>query len=334
MGSVKEFGVGFENLTAREFISSARLAEGLGYKSFWVPEDPFFRGGFALASAIAASTRSMRIGLGIINPYTRHPALIAMELGALEEVSEGRALLGIGASLKVFVEGQLSIPYIKPGTSIRESVEIIRRLMRGEKLNYEGKVFQVREAALNFQPPRKDSPIHLGVIGPKNLELTGEIADGLLLSAMTSPAYVRYAMEHIRRGAERAGRSLDGFEVGAYLFISISEDEKAAREAVKPFLALLISLVGEHPILTCAGLSPEEIKPFCESFARGEMPVGLVTDWMVDTFAIAGSPERCREGLAKVIEAGVTHPVAFEVPGVSSEKIIRDVHAHLMPHFL
>ncbi|HSE98435.1 MAG TPA: LLM class flavin-dependent oxidoreductase [Blastocatellia bacterium] len=334
MGTVKEFGVGFENLTGREFMATARLAEELGYKSFWVPEDPFFRGGFSLASAIAASTSSIRIGMGIINPYTRHPGLIAMELGALEEVSEGRALLGIGASLKSFVEGQLNIPYVKPGTSVRECVEIIRRLCRGEKFSYEGKVFQMRDAGLHFQPPRKDVPIHLGVIGPKNLELTGEIAEGLLLSAMTSPAYVRYAMEHVRRGAERSGRSLDGFEVGAYLFISISDAEQAARDAVRPFLALLISLVGEHPMFTCTGMTADEIKPFCESFAKGDLPVGLVTDWMVDTFAIAGNAERCREGLAKVIEAGVTHPIAFEIPGVSPEKTMRDVHTHLMPHFL
>ncbi len=334
MGQVKEFGIGFENLDAKSFVACARLAEELGFGTFWVPEDYFYRGAFTLASAIASHTTSLRVGIGVVNPYTRHPVLTAMELGALEEVSGGRVLLGLGASAKIWIESQLRVPYVKPAAAMRESVEIIRRLFRGERLSYNGRVFQTSNVRLNFQPPRLEVPIHLGVMGPKNLELAGEVADGLLLSVMSSPAYVRYAMEQVRRGAERAGRSLEGFEVGVYLTVSISEDEHAAREAVKPFVATWIALIGNHPMLTCTGLPPEEIRLFTEAFARGEIPTARVTDWMIDTFAIAGSPQRCREGLAKIIEAGVTSPVPFEVPGVSAEKTIRDVHTHLMPYFL
>lgn len=339
MGKVKEFGIGLEHPNARGFMRYAQMAEALGYKSFWVPEDPFFRGGFALASAIAASTSAMKIGIGIINPYTRHPALTAMELGALEEVSEGRAILALGASFKGYIEGQLNIPYVKPGTAIRETVEIIRRLFRGEALEYDGQLFKLRGARFNFQPPRAEVPIHLGVLGPKNLELAGEVAEGVLLSVMTSPGYAKYAMEHVRAGAERAGRSLDNFDVGAYLLISISDDDQAARDAVRPFLAMMISILplnglADHPMLSCAGLTPDIAQRFAEHFIKGELPIPLVEDWMIDAFAIAGSPERCREAFAKIVEAGVTHPVAFEIHGTDPEKTIRDVHTHLLPHFL
>ena len=338
MARIKEFAVGLENLNAKWFIACARLAEELGFGTLWVPEDYFFRGAFTLASAIAAQTTKLRVGIGVVNPYTRHPVLTAMEFGALEEVSDGRTILGLGASVKFWIEDQLKIPYKKPTQAMRESVEIIRRLFRSEQLTYTGKVFQTANVKLNFQPPRAEIPIYLGIIGPKNLEMTGEIADGVALSVLTSPQYARYAVEHVQRGLARSGRSLDNFEVSANLLISVSDNEQEAREAVKPFLATFIALVGssmpDSPLLTCPGFPPDQLQAFGETFARGEVPIHLVTDWVIDTFAIAGSPERCREGLAKIIDAGVTSPVAFEIPGINAEQMIRDVHQYLLPHFL
>src|SRR5262249_19996774 len=96
---VREFGIGFETIGVRKQMECARLAEELGYGTYWVPEDYFFRGAFTLASAVACSTRRMRVGLGVINPYTRHPALTAMEFAALTEIAEGRTVLGIGAGV-------------------------------------------------------------------------------------------------------------------------------------------------------------------------------------------------------------------------------------------
>ena len=337
MAKAVEFGVGFETVHAQRQIECARLAEELGYGTFWVPEDYFFRGAFALASAVACSTKRMRVGLGVVNPYTRHPAVTAMEFAALTEIAGDRTLLGLGASVKFWIENQMRIPYAKPTAAMRETIDVVRRLFRGESVTIEGKVVRAEGAKLSFAPPRPDVPIHLGVIGPKNLEMAGALADGVLLSAMTSPPYVRFALEHVRRGAERAGRKFQDIEVGAMLFISVSEDARSAREAVKPFLATLVSLLAgqpDSPLFTTCGMPAEEIRRFGETFARGELPVALVTDWMIDTFAIAGSPEHCREQLAAVVDAGVRHPVAFEVPGVDPLSTIRSVREHLMPHFL
>jgi len=101
MAKVNEFGVAFEAPKARDFISAAKLAEQLGFGTFWVPEDPVFPGAFATASAIAANKRKIKIGIGVPNPWTRHPIQTAMELAALDDVSEGRAVLGLGASVKL-----------------------------------------------------------------------------------------------------------------------------------------------------------------------------------------------------------------------------------------
>ena len=336
MAKVREFGVGFESPHAREFVAHAKHAEELGFGTFWIPEDPFYRGAFTLGSAVACGTSKIKIGLGVVNPYMRHPSLTAMEFAALDEVSDGRAILGIGAGLKDWIEGRLKIPYTKPTTAMRETIEIIRRFFRGEELTYQGRVFQTERIKLSFKPVRTEIPIHLGVIGPKNCELTGEVADGLLLSAMSSPAYVKFAMEHARRGLAKSGRDARTFDVGAYILTSISEDERAARDRLRPLVAFFISLMAPQPntpIFAAAGLRADTIRAFGASFAQGKVPVDMVTDEMLDTFTIAGSPARCRENLAKLIEAGVTAPVFFEVPGVPPQQTIDDVHRHLLPYF-
>lgn len=336
MKKVRRFGFGIESANARDYVQHARLAEELGFGICWIPED-LYRGAFTLAAGIASATSRLQIGLGILNPYVRHPATIAMELGALEELSGGRIVLGIGAGLRGWIEGQLGIPYRKPAAAMRETIEIVRALFKGESVNYAGKIFRLSNYRLNFTPLRSSIPTYLGVLGPKNLAMAGEIADGLILSAMTSPAYARYALEQVRIGAARVGRSLHDFEVSANLFISISEDEHSARDAVRPFIAALLSFMGDqtdHPMFATAGFEPEEIKQFADA-AREKLPaVELVTDRFIDAFAIAGSPERCRAGLAALVEAGVNSPAAFEVPGVNPAETLRSVQRHLMPDFL
>jgi 5,10-methylenetetrahydromethanopterin reductase len=332
MKKATEFGVGIESAQARRHAELARLAEDLGYGTCWVPED-FYRGAFTLASAIACSTRRLRIGMGILNPYLRHPAAIAMELGALEEISDARVVLGIGAGVRAWIEGQLGIPYRKPAAAMREAIEIIQALFAGGEVTYEGEVFTIKNLNLHFAPPRRRLPVFLGVLGPKNLEMAGEIADGLLLSAMSSAGYVKYAMQHVRIGAQRAGRSLYDFGVAANLLISIDENERAARDAARPLVAMLMPFMPPH-MFEAAGFELEELTRFKEAVMEGTPAMSLVTDRFLDAFAIAGSPQRCREAVAGLIEAGVRSPVAFELIGIDPEKTFRDVHKHLMPYFL
>jgi 5,10-methylenetetrahydromethanopterin reductase len=335
MSGTLHFGIGFENAEARRQIEYARLAEELGFGACWVPEDYFFRGAFTIASALACSTSRIRIGLGVVNPFTRHPALIGMEFAALTELAPARTILGIGAGVKVWID-QMRLGSPTPGAAIEEAVEIIRRLLRGEKVTFAGKVFHTDRVGLSFRSPQAEVPVYLGVLGAKNLAMAGRIADGVMLSALTSPAYARFAAEKIDAGAQSAGRS-GKLELGAFLLTSISEDERAAREAIKPLLAVMISLMAGQPptpLFTAAGMDPDQLRRFAETYARGDLPVRLVTDSIIDTFAIAGGPERCAAALQKILDAGVTHPVFFETPGIPAEETIRAVHKYLMPRFL
>ncbi len=258
-----------------------------------------------------------------------------MEFAALTEIAPGRTSLGIGAGVSAWME-QMRLGSSTPGIALREATELIRRILRGERVSFDGKVFHTDQVKLSFSPPSAEVPIYMGVLGPRNLTMAGGIADGVLLSAMTSPAYARFAAEHIRQGAGEMNRAAQP-ELAAFLLASVSEDEREAREAIKPLLAGLISLMASQPqmpLFAVAGIDPDEIRRFGEVYAAGELPVRLVTDRIIDSFAIAGGPERCREGLARIIEAGVTHPIFFEIPGVPMEETIRSVHKYLAPHFL
>src|SRR5258708_40019031 len=126
---------------------------------------------------------------------------------------------------------------------MREMVAIARGLFRGEEVSIAGRVFETDRMKLNFKPARAEIPIYLGVLGPKNIEMTGEIADGLLLSVMSSPAYVRFAVEHLRVGLAKSGRDAKDFPISAYILSSISEKEREARDAIRPFLARLIAMM-------------------------------------------------------------------------------------------
>ncbi|MBM4258457.1 MAG: LLM class flavin-dependent oxidoreductase [Deltaproteobacteria bacterium] len=337
MSEVMEFGVCFQNLDAQGFVAAARRAQDLMFGTFWVPEDYFYRGAVSLASAILTHTTSLKVGLGVLNPYTRHPALTAMEFAVLDEISRGRAILGLGTSIPMWIEQQMGVPFAAPISATRESVELIRRMFRGERRNSPGQVFKTAGVRFAFKPMHTEIPIYLGVMGPKKLALAGEIADGLLLGALTSPAYVRHAVKHLQQGAVRSGRQLEKFPVGAYLPIALSSDGKNAREAVKPLIAGMIGLMSgfpNHAVFSCGGIARETLERFTAAFAKGEFPVALVTEEMVDTFAVAGTPQECRVRLAEFVEAGVTMPVAFELPGVAPEKLMRDIRTHLIPHFV
>jgi 5,10-methylenetetrahydromethanopterin reductase len=338
MASVKEFGLALEMADASEVMRSAGLAEQVGFGSFWILEDPFFHGAFSLATAVACQTESLRIGISIINPYTRHPAVTAMEFATLDEISRGRAVLGVGAGAPFWIKDQLHLTWERPaGRAIREAVDLIRRLVRGEQVTSSGQIFRVTDAMLHFPPLRSSPPIYLGVTGPKNLQMAGAIADGVILSTMSSPAYVRFAREQVRLGAQRAGRTLEGFEISAILPISISQDETLAREAVKPILAVLLGLGvpdATSPILRCVDFPEARVHQFRERFANGDIPVDLVDEDMVDTFTIAGSPRRCVKKMREFIEAGLDTPIAYEIPGVTPERTILNVKEHLFAEFV
>lgn len=289
--------------TAAHVAAWARSAERAGLGSVWIIEDYFHPGAFALAGAAGAVTERIAIGLGVVNPYTRHPALLAMETAALAGLAPGRVVLGLGSSNRRWIEEQMAIPFKTPLNAVRECVEIVRRLLGGERLAFRGESFSVDGVALEA-PPKHRIPILLGVKGPKALAMAAEIADGVHCSVLASPAHVR----RVRQTTGGRGAVI------SYVVMAVDADGARARQAVRPVLARYLGVLHGQSILEDAGLRPSRTQPFKDALVRGGGAASLVTDEMVDTLAVAGTADECRRGLRRFAEAGLDTAVAV-IPG-------------------
>jgi 5,10-methylenetetrahydromethanopterin reductase len=283
----------------------ARAAERAGVGSLWIIEDYYHPGAYALAGAVAAVTGHIGIGLGVVNPYTRHPALVAMETAALAGLAPGRVALGLGSSNRVWIEKGMSIPFKTPLRGLREGVEIVQRLLAGGPVTYTGECFSVTGVRLEVTPAQR-VPVLLGVKGPRALALAAEIADGVHCSILTSPA-------HVRR-VRAATRGRKDFTVIAYVPVAISDDSAEARAWVRPVLARYLGVLHGQSILEDAGIAVARTAPFREAFLGGHSAADLVTDDLVDALSITGTPAECRAALVRFAEAGLDAPIAVIPP--------------------
>ena len=290
-------------------IEWARAAERNGVGSVWIMEDYFGPGAYALAAATAAVTERSVIGIGVVTPYTRHPALLAMETATLAAMAPRRVVLGLGSSNRRWIEQQMGIGFKTPLRGVRESVDIVRRLLSGECVTYAGDVFTVNDVRLET-PPSDRVPIMLGVKGSRALTLAAETADGVHCSILSSPAHVR------RVRASTAGAGAD-FKVIAYVPVAVSDDGAQARAWMRPLVAHYLGLLHGQSILEDAGLHPARTQPFRDAFVAGRTAAAdLVTQDMLDAVTIAGTPAECRATLARWAEAGADAVVAV-VPGAA-----------------
>jgi 5,10-methylenetetrahydromethanopterin reductase len=284
-----------------------RLAEDGGFDALWVTERYFHEETFSLLGYLAAVTRQIELGLGVANPYTRHPALLAMASATLDRLSGGRFVLGLGRSEREVVEGRMGIPYGQPRAALAAAVALVRRLTAGERVD--GPEGPARLAVL---PVRPRLPIYVAAIGPRALALAGAVADGVLLNAYVPAAYVRWAVAEVGRAARAAGRDPAAVDVACMLVVRPTDDPAGLRPALKPRLVRLLAErhVGEV-LLERGGFDPAILGPLRASVARdgGTEAVGLVSDRMVDAFHLLGPPAALRDRIAAYREAGVRLPL-------------------------
>jgi len=300
--------------TTPEMVRYAKIAEGKGFDSIWVAEHYYFRDAFSTLAAIAAETSRIKLGTGVINPYTRNPALIAMSAATVNELSGGRMILGIGTSLPLWIEQQMKIPMGKPLVSMRESVQIIRKTLTGDSVSYEGNVFKVRNIKLGFGTEFRKIPVYVAAVGPRMLQLGGELGDGVLLTAGNSISYVKQAVNNIKEGATRSGRDFSKIDVASLILSSVGdffpeEEETAIKEAV----ATLLSRPGRAELMLGRD-APDIDKARCmrEAVMKGDLrtAVRYVTDEMIDAVAIVGPVEECLAKLKHYVSStGVTLPI-------------------------
>ena len=311
-----------EDLPRQEIVEVVRQAEALGYDSVWVGES-WGRDGFTWLTQLACHTSRIKLATGITTVYSRSPALIAQTVASLDEISEGRVILGLGTSGPLVIENWHGLPFDRPLRRTREYIEIIRLILSGERVNYQGEVFQLKGFRLPFTPVRPRVPVYVASLGPQNLRLTGELADGWLpiyLDATHLPSFQR-DLEH---GAKRVGHSLEAIDVAPYILSCVSEDAEAARRLVQAHLAYYIGGMGTFYANLIARYGFEdEVARVRDAWARRDRQAAAnhVSDAMVAHMAICGSPTEGQAQLKRYRDAGVTLPIVSFTHGASRAMI-------------
>jgi len=275
-------------------VERAMLAEEIGCDSVWLSQLPFDRDTSLVLAAYARVTRRVGLGSFVFPIYTRHPTAMAQMAATLDELSGGRFRLGIGVSHKITVETLWGMRLDRPAEAMREYLTIVRALLADGGVQFEGAQFTARGSY--DAPHRQDLPIVIAALGPRMLELAGELADGVALW-MCSPGYIEsHVVPRVSAGRQRAGKSLDGFEIVAALDASLTENVDGAREVFRGRFERYAGLPYYRSMLDASG--------FAEELARGE-----ITDAMLHELAGLGDEAAIRDAVRRYRDAGCTLPL-------------------------
>ena len=318
-----------------ELAALGRLCDGLGYRDFWYTDIRFRRECYLGLATVAAATGRIRLGPGVTDPYTRHPAITAATIATFDELSGGRALLGLGIGGQGFRE--LGVERRRPVAALRETIEVVRGLWSGEFVDFQGKVISLAGGQLGFTPVRDRIPIRIATHGPQIARLAGRIADGVLISNVLLPDVLSFYLDRIREGMDAAGRSPDGFDVGLRVEACISEDHEAALDVMRRRMAA--RLIGQYPhwdYLDEMGIVlPDafvEIARAKDASLAGEA-AAVMPEEVVDHTVLAGNAEHVADRLARVsrpeIDSITVRP--HRVPGEPVEAVIEAFANEVMP---
>jgi coenzyme F420-dependent oxidoreductase len=321
----------WNNITKEELVEIALLAEDLGYDSIWVPE-MWGRDAFSILGLLASHTKIIKLATGIISVYSRTPAIIAQTVATLDEISDGRIILGLGTSGPVVIENWHGMPYEKSLQRTREYVEIIRMILNSERVNYEGEIFKLKNFRLQFKPIKKNVPIFIAAIGSKNIKLAGEVADGWI-PFLVPQEHLLNGKKELEAGAEKAGRDAGQIEVSPYIPAAVSSDENLAKSIVKEYIAYYVGGMGTfyHSAMVRYGFQAEA-DMIVDRWSKGDKSgaINNVTDEMVDSLSICGSAGSGRSKIAEYIDNGADLPIILFPPKASRE-LVRETIEGIAP---
>ena len=325
----------FADFSLTELARLGRRCEELGYRSFWYTDIRFGRECYLGLSAVASATGTIRLGPGVTDPYTRHPAITAASIATLDELSGGRAVLGLGAGGQGF--GELGIERKLPVAALRETVETVRALLRGERVDVEGKVVSLNNGRLTFEPVRSEIPIYFATHGAQISRLAGKVADGVLIANTLLPRMLQFYMDRIGEGLRGAGRERQGFDFGLRIEACISGDYDAAFSVMRRRMAN--RLIGQYPHWDYLKELGVAMPPaFVEIAAKKDASLtdeaaSVMPRELVEYTVLAGDAQRVAEQLARVMhpEIGSLTIRPHAAPGEPLDEVIRAFAEDVMP---
>jgi 5,10-methylenetetrahydromethanopterin reductase len=312
-----------------------REAEELGFDYAWLADIGLNRDVYVAMTMCAMKTTSILLGTSVTNPYTRHPAITAAAFATLDELSKERMVIGIGIGSKKNLLEPLGILRENTGQMFREAIKVMRSVMNGTSSSFQGQFYRLSGARLGFRAGRT-IPIYIAGRGRGTLTIAGEIADGVIFSSLATPEAVRYAMDAINRGAKIAGREPAKIEKALFTRVLISGDTNRAREEIRPLVPYRL-WDDSYDTIRQLGYDEERVRRIKNAYERGELKKAteLVTDQMLEDFAVAGTIEYCTDKIEKLRLCGVTQlivsPVDTEPP--RKEEFLRQFSEQVMRRF-
>ena len=311
-------------------VGQAQAAEAAGFAGLWFAENAFARGILPAAAACATATVRLHINAGVFNPFSRHPTMMAMEIGALDELSNGRATLSVGTGILSALQ-KIGFEPDKPLAALRDTITIVRGLLSGEPVDHAGPVFKARNVKLDYSP-RPDIPIFLAGRGNLTVKLVGELADGLIVSNMCSAAFTGRVAALLQASRRAAGRPANA-RVIQYMPCALNADRDAAITAAKRSVGEMLpgfwSLgqklkSAKEGLLAGTDISEAEFAAASARLSAGEDAGEVLDERYTNAFALAGTPQDCLAASEKYAAAGVSE-LALTFSGAGAVQDIKSM---------
>lgn len=300
---------GFAHVPSADYanvIELVQFAERLGFEFAWIPDQTFFPDPYVVMGLIAAETDTINIGVGVTNPYTRHPAMNARAIASVGIIAPNRIHFAIGAGNRKELVDPLNLDGSHAAGKCREMIEVVRGLLNGTVFNYDGKFYQVDNIKMDFKPV-SDIPLYIAGRGPKILYAAGEVADGVIIGGLCTPDGISYALDQVRNGAANTGRNLSELRVVSWVACQITDNGDEAIKKIKPTVA---HIIGGAPlsVLEAIGLPIELMEELKRVYAQEGIPQAaeLVTEQCIRAFTIVGDAVECIDRIKQLETAGVT----------------------------
>jgi 5,10-methylenetetrahydromethanopterin reductase len=294
----------------QEMIELAQLADEIGMDSIWMSDHLCFRDSMTTSMALLASTKKIKVAAAPASPYSRNPMITAMAIATMDEFAPGRVIgspgTGNAAALK---EAGMESPH--PLQTMREYVEILRRYLQGDTVNFHGKMFQINGAKMGFIPA---TPIkmYITAVRSRMLQLGGEIGDGVLLSAGCAPGYIRKCADDIAVGAKKGGKSAANLDVAGFVTAAVSDSAKEAIDANKYFLAYIFRNVHHAENIRLGGGQVDQEGLAAAVGKRDwEGAKKFISDEVVFAHSVAGTPADCAKQLEAFTKGGLDLPIVL-----------------------
>lgn len=314
--------------TSEEFVALAREVEVRGYRTAWMGEAAG-TDAVTVMTLMAAHTTRLEVATGVLPIQTRTPVVLGMTAATLGHIAPGRFSLGLGVSSRAIVEQWNGLTFVPGLAQMREAVQVIRGVLSGERVNFDGRFYKIRNFRLQIPPPPKPVRIVLAALGDEALRLAGEIADGVLMNWI-GPETVPHAVAELEAGAKRAGRTLDGFEIGAFIRTCVTDAPEPARQALARDITGYTTVDAYAAYFRASGFA-DDIDAAQAAWKAGDRAgaVGKLSPRLLDALGVVGPEAYCRERIAAFARAGLTAPVVvpFAAEGDRKASILRTVRA-------